>query len=329
MKPRVFSGVQPSGTLTLGNYLGAIRNWVRDQDRFDNIFCVVDLHALTVPQDPAELRRRTWETAAILLSAGIDPSRSLLFVQSHVQEHTELCWLLSTVTSIGWLNRMTQFKIKAGSERESVSAGLFVYPVLMAADILAYHANYVPVGDDQKQHVELTRDIAVRFNGLFGDTFTIPEPMIPAVGARIMSLDDPAKKMSKSDPAGALFLLDSPDVIRKKMARAVTDSLGIIRFDPAQAGLLNLLSMIEILSNQSKAEIESGFEGQGYRVVKDRLTELIIEAVSPLQERYRQFEADPRQVDELLAAGAERARDLARPVLAAVRERIGLRARIE
>jgi tryptophanyl-tRNA synthetase len=228
-KPRVFSGIQPSGSSTIGNYIGAIRNWVRDQDRFNSIFCVVDLHALTVPQDPAELRQRTWEIAAILLAAGVDSERSLLFVQSHVPEHTTLCWLLNTVTPVGWLNRMTQFKSKAGKERASASAALYDYPVLMAADILAYHTHYVPVGEDQKQHVELARDIAERFNNLYGETFTVPEPMIPAVGARIMSLDNPGKKMSKSDPGGALFLLDSPDMIRRKISRAVTDSLATVR----------------------------------------------------------------------------------------------------
>lgn len=327
MTPRVFSGIQPSGSSTIGNYLGAIRNWVRDQDRYDNIFCVVDLHAITVPQDPAELGRNTWEMAAILLAAGIDPARSLLFVQSHVPEHSELCWLLNTVTPMGWLNRMTQFKSKAGNEREAVGTGLYDYPVLMAADILAYHAHFVPVGEDQKQHVELTRDIAERFNSLFGQTFTVPEPMIPPVGARIMSLDDPSKKMSKSDPGGALFLLDPPDIIRRKVARAVTDSLATIRFAPnEQPGLFNLLTIVQILSRRSPDQIEAEFAGQGYRAVKESVAELVIEAVTPLQERYREFEREPEVVDGILRDGAERARAISGQVVRAAQDRMGLRA---
>jgi tryptophanyl-tRNA synthetase len=325
MKPRVFSGIQPSGALTIGNYLGAIRNWVRDQERFDNIFCVVDLHALTVPQDPEALRRQTWEVAAILLAAGIDPSRSLLFVQSHVKEHTELAWLLDTVTPIGWLNRMTQFKAKAGSERERASAGLYTYPVLMAADILAYHTNFVPVGEDQKQHVELTRDIAERFNSLYGKTFTIPEPMIPPVGARIMALDNPTKKMSKSEPAGAVMLLDDSSVIRRKVLRAVTDSVGVVRFNPEQEGLYNLLTMIQTLGSESTEEIERRFAGQGYRAVKEDLAERLVEALRPLQERYHEYERQPEIVDGILREGAQRAAPMARGLVDEVQDRLGLR----
>jgi tryptophanyl-tRNA synthetase len=325
MQPRVFSGIQPSGSPTLGNYLGAIRNWAQGQDRFDNIFCVVDLHALTLPQDPRELRQHTWEIAAMLLAAGIDPERSLLFVQSHVPEHTALAWLLNTITPVGWLNRMTQFKTKAGSERESVGAGVLNYPVLMAADILAYDAQLVPVGDDQKQHVELTRDIAERFNGLFGETLIVPQPLIPEVGARIMSLDDPTKKMSKSEPAGAISLLDPPAVVRKKIGRAVTDSLGVVRFDPAQAGLYNLLSIHRSLSGQSPQEIEAHFAGQGYRAVKEEVAELISGALQPLQERYHNYERNPDIVDGILADGAERAHELAAPTVRRVEEKMGLR----
>jgi tryptophanyl-tRNA synthetase len=325
MKPRVFSGIQPSGSSTIGNYIGAIRYWVRDQARYDSIFCVVDLHALTVPQDPAELRQRSWEIAAILLAAGIDPERSLLFAQSHVSEHTTLCWLLNTVTPLGWLNRMTQFKTKAGRERATASTALYDYPVLMAADILAYHTHYVPVGDDQKQHVELARDIAERFNGLYGETFTVPQPLIPEVGARIMSLDNPQKKMSKSDPSGALFLLDSADSIRRKISRAVTDSLATVRFNPEQEGLYNLLTMIESLSGRSREDLEAQFAGQGYKAVKDELTDLVLQAIEPLQARYREFAANPDSVDGILAQGAARARDIARPVVTAVEQRIGLR----
>lgn len=326
MKSRVFSGIQPTGTPTIGNYLGAIRRWVADQDKFDNIFCVVDLHALTVPQDPEALRRRTWETAAILLASGIDPSRSLLFVQSHVSQHASLCWLLNTVTPIGWLNRMTQFKSKAGSERESASTALFDYPVLMAADILAYHAQYVPVGEDQKQHVELARDIAERFNSLFGETLTVPEPLIPEVGARIMSLDNPERKMDKSNPAGAILLLEPLESMRKKVSRAVTDSLGIVRFDPDQAGLYNLLTMIQLLSNRSPEDVEARFQGQGYRALKQELAELVVATLEPIQQRYAEFERDPDIVDTILAEGAERAQQIAATVVDQVQQRMGLRA---
>lgn len=326
MKPVVFSGIQPSGSATLGNYLGAIRNWARDQDRFDNIFCVVDLHAITVSQDPATLRRNTWEIGALLLAAGIDPNRSLLFVQSHVTQHATLCWLLNTVTPTGWLNRMTQFKVKSGSERESASAALYDYPVLMAADILAYHTRYVPVGEDQKQHVELARDIAERFNSTYGDTLTVPEPMIPEVGARIMSLDNPERKMSKSEPGGAIFLLDSPAVIRRKVARAVTDSLGAVRFNPDQAGLYNLLTMIHLLSGDAPDAIENRLRDRGYRGVKEELAELIVATLEPLQRRFQEFSDAPELVDAILARGAERARPMAEEVVAAVEDRIGLRS---
>jgi tryptophanyl-tRNA synthetase len=329
MPPRVFSGIQPSGSPTLGNYLGAIRNWARDQDIFDNMFCVVDLHALTLPQDPVELRQHTWETAAMLLAAGIDPERSLLFIQSHVPEHTTLAWLLNTITPIGWLNRMTQFRARAGSERESVGAGLFNYPVLMAADILAYGADFVPVGDDQKQHVELTRDIAERFNSLFGEILTVPQPLIPEVGARIMALDDPSKKMSKSEPSGAISLLDPSAVVRRKVARAVTDSIGVVRYDPAQAGLYNLLSIHQVLSEMSPQELESRFEGQGYRAVKEEVAELISAALQPLQDRYDSYQRAPEVVDRVLADGAERAHALAAPLVRKVEEHMGLRLPFE
>lgn len=323
-RPRVFSGIQPSGTPTIGNYIGAIRNWVRDQDRFDNIFCVVDLHALTKPWDPGELRRRTWELAALLLAAGIDPTRSLLFIQSHVHEHTQLTWILNDVTPMGWLNRMTQFKSRAENEHDSVSTGFYDYPVLMASDILLYNTNCVPVGEDQKQHVELTRDIAERFNSLFGDTFTVPEPMIPRVGARVMALDNPAQKMDKSRPAGAVFMLDDADTIRRKVGRAVTDSQATIRFNPEQAGLFNLLTIIQALSGETEEQILSGFEDQGYKAVKDRTAEVIIETMRPIQARYAEYERNPDQVQRILQDGAARAREIAAPVLAQAEERIGL-----
>ena len=326
MKPRVFSGIQPTNSPTIGNYIGAIRNWVRDQDRYDSIFCLVDLHAMTLPHDPVELRRDTWELAAVLLASGIDPARSLLFAQSHVTEHSVLCWLLNTVTPVGWLNRMTQFKSKAGRERESASAALFDYPVLMAADILLYHTNLVPVGEDQKQQVELTRDVAERFNSLYGETFTIPEPLIPEVGARIMALDNPGKKMSKSEPSGAIFVLDPPDVIRKKVSRAVTDSLGVVRFNPNQEGLFNLLTVYQALTGRSSRDIDRQFEGQGYKAVKEAVAEALVESLRPIQQRYREFEQNPDVVDCILEEGAEKAQPIAHKVVREVQDKLGLRA---
>lgn len=324
-RQRVFSGIQPTGSTTLGNYIGAVRNWVRDQDLYDNIFCIVDLHALTVPRHPEEIRTKTWELTALLLAAGINPDRSLLFAQSDVPAHTGLTWLLTTVTPMGWLNRMTQFKSKAGSDRESVGTGLYMYPVLMASDILLYHTECVPVGEDQKQHVEITRDIAERFNGLYGDVFTIPEPMIPQVGARIMDLYEPERKMDKSRPAGAISVLDPPDVVRKKVSRAVTDSLGTVRFNPEQPGLLNLLTIIRALTGESEDEVLRSFEGQGYRAVKERTADVVIDALAPLQDRYRAYEQNPDEVDRILHRGGERARELATPVLAEAQRRMGLR----
>lgn len=323
--PRVFSGIAPSGSLTLGNYIGAIRHWARDQDRFDNLFCVVDLHAMTVFQEPDTLRRQTWETAALLLASGLDPERCTLFVQSHVREHTALCWLLNTVTPVGWLNRMTQFKVKAGSERESVSTALFDYPVLMAADILAYKANRVPVGDDQKQHVEIARDIAERFNSLYGETLVVPEPAIPPVGARVMALDDPSRKMSKSEPAGAIFMLDEPAVIRKKVSRAVTDSQARVLFNPEQAGLFNLLSILQALTGEAEEQIEARFAEGSYRPVKEEVAERIVDALRPIQERFQRYQESPDTVDSILARGAEKARAMAGPVVAEVEQRMGLR----
>jgi tryptophanyl-tRNA synthetase len=323
-KPVVFSGIQPSGYLTIGNYLGAIRNWVRWQDRFDNIFSIVDLHAITVPQDPQELRRNTRVLAGLLLAAGIDPQRSTIFVQSDVEAHPILAWILNTVTPVGWLNRMTQYKSKSAKQKEQTSAGLFNYPVLMAADILLYHTCYVPVGEDQKQHVELTRDIAERFNSMFGETFTLPEPLIPEVGARIMSLTDPTRKMSKSEPEGALGLLDPPDTIRRKIMRATTDSLRDVVFDPTRPGLYNLLTMYELLSGQSPEEIEQSFADKGYGDLKRALAEIVIEELRPLQERYREIEAAPDYIEEVLRAGAEHVRPVANQTVRLVKERVGL-----
>lgn len=324
-RERVFSGIQPSGAPHIGNYLGAIRHWVDEQDLFDNIYCVVDLHALTVPQDPKALRENVRQLAATLLACGLDPERSALFIQSHIHEHAELAWLLNCVTPTGWLNRMTQFKVKAGDDRESVSAGLYDYPVLMAADILLYQADAVPVGDDQRQHVELTRDIANAFNARFGDTFVEPRALIREVGARIMSLDEPEKKMSKSGSDGSyIALLDKPDVIRKKIARATTDSQRTIVFDESRAGIFNLLTIYQLLTEQTREQIEAEFDGRGYKEFKEALGERLVATVTPIQQRYQELTANRAELDRLLEEGAERVRPIARKTLAKVKRKMGL-----
>ena len=327
MVPRVFSGIQPSGEPHLGNYIGAIRNWVADQERYDNYFCIVDEHAITVPYEPAEMRSRVRELAAVLVACGIDPERSVLFVQSHVPEHTELTWLLICNTPMGWLERMTQFKDKAGSRRERVGAGLFTYPVLMAADILLYQTSVVPVGDDQKQHVELARDIAGRFNNLYGEVFTVPEPVIREVGARVMGLDDPTKKMSKSVDGQhhAIGLLDEPDLIRRRIGRAVTDSLREIRFDEDRPGVHNLLTIHHALSGQDRSAMEAHFEGKGYGDLKKEVAEVVVEALAPVRRRYAEITADPATVAGILEAGRDRARPVAEATMESVRQAMGLR----
>ncbi|MSP78365.1 MAG: tryptophan--tRNA ligase [Dehalococcoidia bacterium] len=324
---RVLSGIQPTGNLHIGNYIGAVTQWVAmQQPDSENFYCIVDLHAITVPQDPKELRKKTREVAAILLAAGIDPKRSVLFVQSQVLAHTELAWILSCVTPYGWLARMTQFKDKSQKQREDTSAGLLTYPVLMAADILLYQASQVPVGEDQKQHLELTRDIAMRFNRMFGETFRIPEPRILDVGARIMGLDDPVKKMSKSEenPSHAVNLMDPPDVIRRKFQRATTDSLATIAFTEEQAGVFNLLTIYQSFTGQSREAIEAQFAGRGYGDLKKAVAEAVIEGLKPLQERYAVFAKDPGQLDALLKEGAAKASAVANRTIATVWERVGL-----
>lgn len=326
MKKRVFSGIQPTGNIHIGNYLAAIQRWVASQAEFDNIFCIVDLHAITLPQEPKVLKSSIREVAALLFAAGIDPARSAVFVQSHVPAHAELAWILNCFTPMAWMQRMTQFKEKSLQQKEQVSVGLFDYPALMAADILLYDTDFVPVGEDQKQHVELTRDVAQRFNSIYGDTFRLPEPMIPPVGARIMGLDDPTKKMSKSQvqPGHAVYLLDSPDDIRWKVSRATTDSLREIRFDESRPGIYNLLVIYELLTGFRRADIEARFEGKGYSDLKRELAEVIIEGLRPLQSRYRDLTADPTHVDTLLAEGARKVRPVAEEILATVKRKVGL-----
>jgi tryptophanyl-tRNA synthetase len=326
MKKRVFSGIQPTGDIHIGNYLGAIKHWVTIQTEYDCIFCVVDLHAITMPQNPGMLRAKTREVAGILIAAGIDHKMAHLFVQSHISAHSELAWILNCFIPMGWMRRMTQFKEKSHAQREEVSTGLFDYPALMAADILLYGTDIVPVGEDQKQHVELARDVAQRFNSIYGQTFVVPKPVIPETGARIMSLDDPAQKMSKSEeqPGRAIYLLDAPDDIRTKIMRATTDSLREIRFDESRPGINNLLVMYELFTGQGRPEIEARFEGRGYADLKRELAEVVVEGLSPLQARYRELTADAGHIDSLLAEGADRIRPAAEKTLAAVRDRIGL-----
>jgi tryptophanyl-tRNA synthetase len=326
---RVFSGIQPTGNLHLGNYLGAIRQWVRGQDTRENFFCIVDLHAITVPQDPADLVHQTRSLAAMLLASGIDPKRSTVFVQGHVSAHSEAAWILNCVTPVGWLERMTQYKDKAGRQ-ESVLAGLLDYPVLMAADILLYDAHEVPVGDDQKQHVELTRDIAERFNRLFGETFVVPEPAIPDAGARVMALDDPAAKMSKSFAhirGHAVRMLDEPKEIERAIMRAVTDSGNDIRFsdEPEKAGVDNLLGIYKAITDKSAAETERDFAlATGYGDVKRRVAEVVIAELTPIRERYEQLMNDPSELDRLLAVGADQARSVSVPKLDEMKRKVGL-----
>ncbi|HEX8137396.1 MAG TPA: tryptophan--tRNA ligase [Pyrinomonadaceae bacterium] len=324
MRKRIFSGAQPTGELHLGNYLGALRNWVELQREYESFFCIVNLHALTIPQDPQRLAEKTRELARIYLAAGIDPEVSTVFIQSDVAEHAELTWILNCITRMSELDRMTQFKEKGRKQRENTVVGLFDYPVLMIADILLYQTDLVPVGEDQKQHLELTRDIAVRFNRDYGETFRVPEPFIPKVGARIMALDDPTKKMSKSDesPHGSILLLDDEDAIRRKFKRAVTDSGTEIRFDPERPALTNLLTIYQLLTGRERAEIEEHFAGKGYAQLKSELADVTIEFLAPFQKRMR--EIDDAELDRILSAGRDRARAVARPTYEEVRTRVGI-----
>jgi tryptophanyl-tRNA synthetase len=325
-KPIIFSGIQPTGRKHLGNYIGAIRQYVEGQDRGDPaIFCIVDLHAISVAYDPVELRERIYDTAAILLAAGLDPERCILFRQSDVRAHTELTWLLSSVTAHGDLNRMHQFKEKVGRDRDLASAALFYYPVLMAADVLAYRATEVPVGDDQRQHVELMREIARRFNERFGETLVVPELLVPEVGARIMDLQEPERKMSTTGGTqnGTVLVLEEPDAIRKKFGSAVTDSGREIVRRPDKPGVTNLIDILAVARGSDQAEVESEFEGSGYGDFKKAVAEAVVEYLAPVREGYAQLRPDEAELERVFAAGAEKARKLADPVVAEVRERMG------
>lgn len=321
---RIFSGAQPSGGFHLGNYLGALRNWVELQHEYESFFCVVNLHAITFPQDPQELAKKTREVARLYLAAGIDPKVSTIFIQSDVPEHTELAWVLNCMTRIGELERMTQFKDKARAQRENSGVGFLDYPVLMASDILLYQTDLVPVGQDQKQHLELTRDLAMRFNRLYGETFKIPEPFIPKVGARIMSLSDPTKKMAKSDenPNGSIALMDDADTISRKFKRAVTDSGTDIRFDETRPALQNLLTIYQLLTKLSPPEIEAHFAGLGYAQLKGELADVVVEFLRPFQERVHGISDE--ELDRILDNGWQRASLIARTTMEEVKKRMGI-----
>lgn len=328
-KQRVLSGIQPSGNLTIGNYLGALRQWVAEQHTYDSFFCIVDLHAITVQQEPNELRQKSREVAALYIASGIDPNIATIFVQSHVPAHSELAWILTCLAPLGWLNRMTQFKDKSSKVgQDTVGAGLLNYPTLMAADILLYQANVVPVGDDQRQHLEFTRDLAQRFNHLYGETFTIPDAMIPKEGARIMGLDDPAAKMSKSEDSDyhAVYLLDPPNKAKKKIMRAVTDSHRDILFsdDPERAGVNNLLTIYQALTAQDRTEIEGFFaDARGYGDLKSSVASAVAEFLAPLQSKYHELMDDNSYLDAVLADGCQKAEAVANETLKHVQERIG------
>lgn len=324
-KKRILSAAQPSGNLTLGNYLGALKNWADLQDDFDCVYCVADLHAITVRQDPAELRRRTLETLALYIACGIDPKKVIFFVQSHVPAHAELAWVLGCNTMFGEMSRMTQFKDKSRTHADNVNVGLFTYPVLMAADILLYQADLVPVGADQKQHIEIARDIAVRFNNNYSPTFTVPEPYILSSSARIMSLAEPEKKMSKSDPNqnASIFILDPKDEIIKKFRRAVTDSEACVAADPTRPGIFNLVNIYAAATGKTSEEIEREFEGKGYGDFKTAVGEAVADLLAPVQARFREVLSDRAALDRILIDGAEKAGYLARKTLSKVYRKVG------
>lgn len=328
-KKIIFSGVQPSGVLTIGNYLGAIKNWVNLQDEYNCYYCVVDMHAITVRQEASELRKRCLDTLALLLAAGLDPQKNIMYFQSHVSGHAELMWILNCYTYIGELSRMTQFKEKSEKHADNINAGLYTYPVLMAADILLFGTHLVPVGADQKQHLEITRDIAIRFNNAYGDIFTVPEPYIPKAGARIMSLQEPDSKMSKSDENENAYisLLDTPDSIQRKFKRAVTDSDGEVRYSEQKPGVSNLMSIYSAVTGKTFEEIEAEFAGKGYGVLKSTVADAVVEELRPLQERYTKVRSDKAYLNEVMQNGAQKAQSNALRMLRKVQHKVGLAAR--
>jgi tryptophanyl-tRNA synthetase len=325
MKKRIFSGAQPTGNLHIGNYLGALKNWVALQHEFESYFCIVNLHAITLPQDPKILRQKTLDLARIYLAAGIDPEKSIVFVQSDVSEHAELAWVLSCIARMGELERMTQFKDKGKGNTERAGVGLFTYPVLMASDILLYRTDLVPIGKDQKQHLELTRDLAERFNRDFGETFKVPDPYIPPGGANILALLDRANKWSKSDENsnGSIYLLDDADTVTKKIKRAVTDSGTDINFDPERPAIANLLTIYQLLTKKAPYECEEHFAGRGYGQFKTELAEVVVDFLRPFQERVKDY--DDAELSKILRSGAETAREIARGTIENVYERLGIK----
>ena len=325
-KKIIFSATQPSGKITLGNYLGALRNWVDLQADYNAIYCVADEHAITVRQDPAALRRQSLELYAQFIACGLDPEKSIIFIQSHVPQHAELAWVLNCYTMFGELSRMTQFKDKSAKNADNINGGLFTYPALMAADILLYQPDYVPVGNDQKQHVELTRNVAQRFNNIYGDVFKIPEPYIPKAGARVMSLHDPSSKMSKSAPEGCVFLMEKPEDIQRKFKRAVTDSdtERCVRFDPEhKPGVSNLMNIYSAVTGKSYQEIEQEFEGKGYGVFKPAVGEAVIECLRPIREEASRILADKAYLESVYKQGAEKASYVANKTLRKVYKKVG------
>lgn len=326
-KKRIFSGVQPSGNLTIGNYLGAIKNWIPMQEEFECLYCVVDLHTLTVRQKPSDLRQRSLNLLALYMACGLDPHKSILYLQSHVSAHAELAWLLNCYTYMGELNRMTQFKDKSQKHGDNINAGLLTYPVLMAADILLYQTDLVPIGQDQKQHLEITRDIADRFNNIYGDTFTIPEAYIPKIGAKIMSLQEPEKKMSKSDENenAYVFILDSEDAILRKFKRAVTDSEREIRYDEVnKPGVSNLMSIYSAITNKNFDQIEKDFEGRSYGDLKEVVGQAVAEMLKPIQQKYNEFSSNKDYLNSILKENSEKAAYMARKTLSKVYRKVGL-----
>ena len=327
-KKRIFSGIQPSGELTLGSYMGAIKNWVDLQDEYECLYCIVDMHAITVRQEPALLRKRSVNQLAQYIACGLDPKKNIMFIQSHVPQHAELGWVLGCYTQFGELSRMTQFKAKSKQHADNITSGLFTYPVLMAADILLYQADLVPVGEDQKQHVELTRDIAQRFNGVYSDTFTLPEPFIPKMGARVMSLGDPTNKMSKSDPDGCVFLMDKPEDIMRKFKRAVTDCETAVKFDKVnKAGISNLLTIYCTATGKTIEEAEAEFAGQGYGFFKPAVGEAVVELLRPIREESERMIADKAYLESVYKEGAQHAQYLANKTLSKVYRKVGFVAR--
>lgn len=324
-KKTIFSGIQPSGALTIGNYLGSLKNWVELQDEFNCYYCVVNQHAITVPQEAKTLRKNTLEILAIYLAAGLDPEKCTLFIQSHVPAHSQLSWVLSTMTYMGQLNRMTQYKEKSQRGEANLNAGLFTYPVLMAADILVYNADLVPVGEDQRQHLELARDLAERFNSRYSETFTIPDGYIPKFGSKIMSLQEPNKKMSKSaeDPNSYILILDDEETIKRKFKRAVTDSIGVVKYSDEQPGIKNLITIYSSFSGLTPKEIEEKYEGVGYGVFKEDVGNLVSEKLRPIREKVNYYMDNKEELEKIYTVGAERAEKVARKVLSKVYRKVG------